>query len=154
MDYPEITIEVGTALPEGVTSEMVHAWLAAVLAQFGCQASTGLTCVITDDAQIRELNRQYRQTDEPTDVLSFSANEGEAFITPDDQPPYLGDIIISLPTAQRQAADVGHPLEKELALLAVHGCLHLLGYDHAEEEERTRMWQIQDQILRTLGESD
>jgi len=120
----------------------------------------GLTLVITDDDRIRELNRLYRDVDEPTDVLSFPAEEHPqaqvgapeepAFITPEDIDPYLGDVIISYPTAQVQALAQEHPLERELALLVIHGCLHLLGYDHAEEQERARMWQRQDEILQDI----
>ena len=154
MDYPGIEIESSAALPDNITPDLIRAWLSAVLEHHHCLSTTGLTCVITDDAYIRELNRQYRQIDEPTDVLSFSATEGDDFITPDDQPLYLGDIIISLPTAQRQAHEVGHSIEKELALLSIHGCLHLLGYDHADDDERAHMWQVQDALLCSLEESD
>ena len=93
------------------------------------QTPSELSIVLTDDAAIRELNRQYRGTDAPTDVLSFAQGEGDAFARPDAALPHAGDVIISLDTARRQAAEYGVPLHDELAHLLVHGILHLLGYD-------------------------
>jgi probable rRNA maturation factor len=106
-----------------------------------------LSIVIEDDAVLKELNKQYRGIDSTTDVLSFSANE----IDPSTGVTYLGDIIISLEQAQRQAEKSGHALLAELQLLAVHGTLHLLGHDHAEDEEKEAMWASQKQILTSLG---
>jgi probable rRNA maturation factor len=130
-------------------------WLArvveTVLTHQAQPAETELSLVITDDEEIRALNRDYRDTDAPTDVLSFAANEGEDFVTPEELPPYLGDVIISYPTALAQAQEQGHGVAQELALLVVHGCLHLLGHDHATDEEQAQMWALQDEILRGLG---
>ncbi|MCE5260257.1 MAG: rRNA maturation RNase YbeY [Chloroflexi bacterium] len=154
VNYPNIEITIELALPSEITTDKIRSWLGAAMAHVGSFPDSALTCVITDDEQVRMLNQQYRHIDEPTDVLSFSAMEGADFITPDEYPPYLGDIIISLPTAERQALEAGHTLEKELALLAVHGCLHLLGFDHTDEFDQTRMWQVQEQILRELEEFD
>jgi probable rRNA maturation factor len=154
MDYNGVEIQAEFGLPTGITADLIAKWISVVLMHEGCKVETGLTCVLTDDSQIQILNQQYRDTDAPTDVLAFAASEGPALIIPDDQPPYLGDIIISLPTAQRQAVEVGHPLERELALLVVHGCLHLLGYDHATKDERSRMWGVQDLLLRSIEEAD
>jgi probable rRNA maturation factor len=106
-----------------------------------------LTLVLTDDAQVHELNLNYRQVDAPTDVLSFPAGE----MDPDTGNLYLGDIVISVPRAQIQAETEGHSLEAELRLLVVHGVLHLLGYDHANEDEMAMMWSAQSQILSMLG---
>lgn len=106
-----------------------------------------LSIVITDDAQLQELNRQYLGSDMPTDVLSFPAEETD----PDSGEVYLGDILISLPRATAQASAGGHPVEDELQLLAVHGVLHLLGHDHADETEKAEMWQAQAEILKYLG---
>lgn len=105
-----------------------------------------LTLVLTDDAQVHELNLQYRQVDAATDVLSFPAGETD----PDTGNLYLGDIVISVPRAQLQAETEGHPIEAELRLLVVHGVLHLLGYDHADEEEKAAMWTAQAEILANL----
>jgi len=83
------------------------------------------------DAEIRTLNRVFRKKDKPTDVLSFPLRERAA-----DGKFYLGDIIISVPTAARQAKRLGHPVERELEYLTIHGFLHLLGYEHDEGHER------------------
>ena len=85
-----------------------------------------LSVVIVDDAAIQALNLQWRGKDAPTDVLSFSMREGEG----DADDPLLGDLVISLPTAARQAAELGHPVDHELRVLLIHGLLHLLGEDH------------------------
>lgn len=105
-----------------------------------------LTLVLTEDADIHALNLQYRQVDAATDVLSFPAGETD----PDTGNLYLGDIVISLPRAQAQAAAEGHSLEAELRLLVVHGVLHLLGYDHADDKEKAAMWAAQTAILKNL----
>jgi probable rRNA maturation factor len=106
-----------------------------------------LTVVLTDDAQVQELNRQFRNVDAPTDVLSFPAGEVDL----DTGNLYLGDIIISIPRAQAQTLAEGHSLEDELRLLVVHGVLHLLGYDHADEEEKVAMWAAQTEIIARLN---
>ena len=103
--------------------------------------------VLTDDEQLKALNTQYLDVQAPTDVLSFPSGE----IDPDSQELYLGDVIISLPRAALQAAAGGHSLEDELSLLAVHGMLHLLGYDHAEDDKKALMWSKQADILARLG---
>jgi len=105
-----------------------------------------LGILITDDATIHDLNRRYADEDKATDVLSFSLREGEEFVSPDDT-ERLGEVIISLDTAKRQAAEAGRPLEAEVAHLLVHGILHLLGYDHAEPEEERAMQARERAIL-------
>jgi probable rRNA maturation factor len=106
-----------------------------------------LTIVLTDDARLRELNRDYLGIDAPTDVLSFPASETD----PETGARYIGDILISVPRAQAQADAADHPLESEMQLLVVHGVLHLLGHDHAQAEEKARMWKAQAEILERLG---
>ena len=106
-----------------------------------------LSIILTDDARLHELNLNYLGVDAPTDVLSFPASETD----PETGAHYLGDILISLPRAQAQADAAGHPLEAELQLLVVHGVLHLLGHDHAQAEEKARMWKAQAEILEGLG---
>ncbi|HSG25505.1 MAG TPA: rRNA maturation RNase YbeY [Anaerolineales bacterium] len=101
---------------------------------------------IIEDAQMQELNLQYMGINSPTDVLSFPV----PFQNPDTGNPYLGDILISYPTAARQAEAAGHPVAEEISLLLVHGILHLLGYDHLTTEDKTAMWDIQDTILTAL----
>ncbi len=106
-----------------------------------------LTIVLTDDARLKELNRDYLGIDAPTDVLSFPASETD----PETGARYIGDILISIPRAKSQAKAAGHPLESEVQLLVVHGVLHLLGHDHADAEEKARMWKAQREILIQLG---
>ena len=105
--------------------------------------------VLCDDAFIQPLNRDFRGKDAPTDVLSFAQREGEA-ADPDD--PVLGDVIISVQTAARQAAERGYGLDKELRVLLVHGLLHLLGHDHLEAEEAALMQAEERRLLALLGE--
>ena len=113
-----------------------------------------LTLVLTDDDGIQLLNRQYRGTDAPTDVLAFAAQEDAGdFITAPEATSYLGDVIISYPRAAAQARERGHPAQQEVHLLIVHGILHLLGYDHAETSEKAVMWARQDDILGHLHQS-
>jgi probable rRNA maturation factor len=117
------------------------------LRQAGLQSEADLSLVLSDEAQLQALNRQYRGIDAPTDVLSFAADA----LDPDSGRRYLGDVIISYPRALLQATAGGHSLRDELTLLVVHGVLHLLGYDHLEEAEKAQMWALQDAILKRLG---
>lgn len=108
-----------------------------------------LSLLLSDDSRLQDLNRQFRAIDTPTDVLSFPSGETD--------PPfpngrvYLGDIAISVPYAQRQAAAAGHDLLQELQLLAVHGTLHLLGHDHTGQADKALMWSAQQEIMNDLG---
>lgn len=106
-----------------------------------------LSIILTNDARLHELNLNYLGIDAPTDVLSFPASE----IDPETGARYIGDILISVPRAQTQAEVAGHSLEAEVQLLVVHGVLHLLGQDHAEPEEKARMWKAQAETLERLG---
>jgi probable rRNA maturation factor len=106
-----------------------------------------MTLALSDDAQLHELNRQFLEVDAPTDVLSFPSGETD----PDSQALYLGDVIISYPRAQAQAVAGGHAVDDELQLLAVHGALHLLGHDHANDVEKAVMWALQARALEALG---
>ncbi|MFT5683675.1 MAG: putative rRNA maturation factor [Myxococcota bacterium] len=108
-----------------------------------------LSIVLCDDAFIQPLNRDFRGKDAPTDVLSFSQREGE---DADPNDPILGDVIISVETAQRQATGRGYGVDKELRVLLVHGLLHLLGHDHIEPEEAREMQTEERRLLALLGE--
>ncbi|ABO50992.1 protein of unknown function UPF0054 [Desulforamulus reducens MI-1] len=112
-------------------------------------AEVGL--IFVDDNYIRSLNAEYRGIDKATDVLSFALNEGEEMPEEEEAEDLLGDIVISLPTAQRQAAEYGHSFNREVAYLTAHGSLHLLGYDHMTEEDRQVMRQKEEGILERLG---
>ena len=126
---------------EVVTSGTVRApglgtWLASVAP---AAARGAMTVALVSDARIRALNLQYRRKDRPTDVLSFPAEE----------PGQLGDVVIALGVARRQAAAAGHPLGTELRILALHGLLHLLGYDH--EQDDGRMERLERRLRRRGG---
>ncbi len=119
----------------------------AVWEAHGTGAPAACSVEIAADKALRALNARYRGVDAPTDVLSFEDGTPD----PETGAVYLGDIAISYPQAARQAARGGHPVAWELCLLVVHGMLHLLGYDHAEPEEKARMWAAQRAVLEALG---
>ena len=129
--------------PEDLLERAAH----AALEHESESLESELSIVLTDDARLQELNRDYLGIDAPTDVLSFPASETD----PETGARYIGDILISVPRAQSQAEAAGHPLESEVQLLVVHGVLHLLGHDHGEPDEKARMWQAQAEILQSLG---
>ena len=107
---------------------------------------------LTDDAEVQSLNREYRHKDQPTDVLSFAALEVDyQYDLPVEEPLYLGDIVISVETAARQANDQGHSIETELTWLASHGLLHLLGWDHPDEPSLLEMLNQQRDLLQAIG---
>jgi probable rRNA maturation factor len=115
-------------------------------------AAVEVEVVLADEATVRELNRLYRGRDEPADVLSFAAMEGEAFIASPDEAPSLGEVVICLPVAEAQASGAGRAVAGEVAHLLTHGLLHLLGYDHEEDEaESQRMKAREDELLTSLG---
>ncbi|MBM3136769.1 MAG: rRNA maturation RNase YbeY [Chloroflexi bacterium] len=106
----------------------------------------GVSISLEGNEKIRELNRQYRGLDEPTDVLSFESGE----VDPETGEVYLGDVVISLPKVRVQAKQAGHAVRDELALLIVHGILHLNGYDHADQKAEKEMFALQDEILKLI----
>lgn len=107
-----------------------------------------LSILLVNDARMRELNRTFRRKDKTTDILAFSMREGRCS---DINPNLLGDIVISLPTAKRQAKEKGHGLYKEISILLVHGMLHLTGYDHEKGgKEEKRMKEKEKRILHKL----
>ena len=111
-----------------------------------------ISVTLTDDAHIHALNRAYRNVDRPTDVLSFALTESkEPEIIGADGGAVLGDLVISLERAAAQAEEYGHGMLRELSFLTVHGMLHLLGYDHMEEEERLEMEEEQRYVMEELG---
>jgi len=138
-----ITIESEKPFP----NDLIERAVKAALENQSEALDSELTIVLTDNAQIQELNRDYLGIDAPTDVLSFPASE----IDPETGARYIGDIIISMPYAAKSAKTAGHPVEAEVQLLVVHGILHLLGHDHANPKEKAKMWKAQAGILESLG---
>ncbi|HLR19734.1 MAG TPA: rRNA maturation RNase YbeY [Staphylococcus sp.] len=110
-----------------------------------------LSVTFVDKTEIQEINKMYRDKDKVTDVISFALEEDEPEITGLDMPRVLGDIIICTDVAQEQSESYGHSFERELGFLALHGFLHLLGYDHMDEQEEKEMFGRQDQILNAYG---
>ena len=110
--------------------------------------------IFVDNEQGREINANYRQKDAVTDVITFAIEDempGEIKIQGIPMPRMLGDVFISLPRTREQAERYGHSFDRELSFLAVHGCLHLLGYDHLEPEEEKIMFGKQEDVLNALG---
>ncbi len=127
-----------------------------IAAELGRAAEVSV--LFTNDERIQELNREYRQNDSATDVLSFPLYEytapGQIIIEPGDEaegPLVLGDIVISLDTAWRQADLYGHSYSREISYLFVHGLLHLLGYDHLAEHDRLLMRAAEERYLVQAG---
>jgi len=122
-----------------VSKRTIHRWAERMLRCLGL-AEAELSIALTDDREIHELNRVFRDRDQPTDVLAFAMREGEqagAHPVGDDHAPreMLGDVVISIETARRQASRRGHDLEREVRKLLAHGLLHLVGFDHQTKEE-------------------
>ncbi|MBD5798695.1 rRNA maturation RNase YbeY [Bacillus pseudomycoides] len=115
---------------------------------------TELSVTFVDNERIQEINRDYRDKDQPTDVISFAMEdmgEGEMEIVGAEMPRMLGDLIISIPRAKEQAEEYGHSFDRELGFLALHGFLHLLGYDHMTDEDEKEMFGKQKEILEAFG---
>ncbi|MGP4061671.1 rRNA maturation RNase YbeY [Halobacillus sp. H74] len=120
----------------------------------GLKGDSEVSVSFVDNSEIQEINRNYRQKDEPTDVISFAMQElgdGEMNILDENMPVMLGDIVISVDKAKDQAEEYDHSLERELGFLALHGFLHLLGYDHLNEEDEKAMFGRQEEILHEFG---
>jgi probable rRNA maturation factor len=138
-----IHIESEFSFPEDLLERAAQ----AALVHEAQSLDSELSIVLTNETRLHELNLNYLGIDAPTDVLSFPASETD----PETGAHYIGDILISIPRAQVQANAAGHPLESEVQLLVVHGVLHLLGHDHADPDEKARMWKAQSEILANLG---
>lgn len=131
-----------------------HQWLMALQSDIPPAPSYEVSLRFSNDTEMQLLNAQYRQRNQPTDVLAFAALEVECpqdFEEAAEMPLYLGDIIISVDTASRQAQQQGHSLQTELAWLAAHGLLHLVGWDHPDDESLTRMLEQQVTLLHKIG---
>jgi probable rRNA maturation factor len=136
----EIALQNPCRYPEA-SARAWRSWLGTVVGTLAPRADS-LAVRFVSDREMRRLNRTYRHRDRPTDVLSFpgDAQPGEAAPTPVPmpaaaQPAHLGDVAVSVPTARRQAVELGHSVEKELRTLLLHGILHCLGYDHETDDD-------------------
>lgn len=118
---------------------------------YGLGTNAEISILLCHNEYIHKLNKQYRNIDRPTDVLSFALNEGEADGYDGPDTALLGDIVISLEKVQEQAEEYGHSFERELAYLTIHGMLHILGYDHMEPDDKAEMRKEEEFILHRLG---
>lgn len=144
----EVNIQVRLKTAPELPLEQVRQAAEWALVAHDVTSGTGMSIVIAGDDEVRRLNRQYRAVDAPTDVLSFPSG---AVPLPGEPEPYLGDLVLALPTIARQAEAEGHALLDELALAVLHGTLHLLGYDHDTAEHQAAMWAVQARGLAALG---
>jgi probable rRNA maturation factor len=144
-----VEVQIEARFAESVSAEWLSSVAQTTLQVEGRNAGS-LTVVVTDDEAVHKLNREYLGIDAPTDVLSFGGESPDFVGAPDTQ-GYLGDVLIAYPQAQTQATAAGYAVESELALLVVHGVLHLLGYDHQSPEDKAAMWSQQKEILSRLG---
>lgn len=142
----DIRAEEGLTVPEQ-SCTWIESAVGTALRHIGCAGSVSV--LLTSEAEIRRLNREFRSIDRVTDVLSFPAWEGEAIAAPPDG--YLGDIAICTARAAEQAEAYGHSLAREMAFLAVHGSLHLMGYDHMNEADEREMRAQQTEIMKEMG---
>lgn len=133
----------------GLRSTTLRSLAKDALTLLGRPAATA-SIVLTDDAAIRTLNRDYREVDAPTDVLSFPLADPEQLRDP-DAAVFLGEIYISLDTAREQARAARRPFAREVAHLTVHGILHLLGHDHGSRAAMRRMRLVERRVMRGLA---
>lgn len=151
--FGEALEPVQAIAPPETWQTWLQTWLAQLAPTLSPIHAYELSLQFTTDAAIAALNRDYRQRDRPTDVLSFAALD-DAPLPPEVLamiPFNLGDLIISVETAQRQCEVHGHSLKEELAWLAAHGLLHLLGWDHPDESALKAMWAMQRSLLAHVG---
>lgn len=155
-------MEINVLIDEGLEECLEVGWLQSVaehvLVAQGTGSDVELSLVIAGQERVQQLNRSYRGKDEPTDVLAFSMLAGQEtsevesplFITPPDGVLHLGEVIISYPQALIQAEEHHHSLKREIAILIIHGVLHLLGYEHDKPEQEQQMRAREVEILDSI----
>jgi probable rRNA maturation factor len=154
MAEPEINISVEQKLKVSLEEGWLQRIVLKTLEAEGVASPVEMGLVITDSKTVQKLNRTYRGKDQPTDVLAFhmspdTTQESELrFVDPPDGVSHLGEVVISYPQAVKQAQEQGHSVAQELALLIVHGILHLLGYSDELPEERKQMKARENEILK------
>jgi probable rRNA maturation factor len=153
MTKPEINVVIKRSITLPVDKRWLENVALKVLAVEGIGSSTEMGLLITDSKTVQRLNRIYRSEDEPTDVLSFqmapdtSEDDEPSFVNAPDGIKHLGEVVICYPQAMKQAKERGHSEARELALLIIHGTLHLLGYDHELPDDAKIMRNEENQIL-------
>jgi probable rRNA maturation factor len=151
-------MEINILIEEEYKGKITRTWLSEVAKKVLAAERTGqnveLGILLTNQRKIEELNRKYRNINKPTDVLSFfmipENGLSDAFITPPDNIRHLGEVIISYPQAKIQAKECKHTIKEEIAILIIHGLLHLLGYDHEEVKDEKVMRARESAILNCL----
>ncbi len=149
----EVDIQVPDHYQPLIDERLIRQAVAATVEHQGLHEENEVVIVITDDDDIRSLNLEFRDIDNPTDVLAFPGTLSQGFVTPEEYSGYLGDVVISYSRAEAQALEAGHPVARELQLLTIHGVLHLMGLDDADEAGWRRMMDIQNEILGALAPS-
>lgn len=156
-------MEINVLIDEGLEARLEVSWLQSVAEQALVAQEVGpdaeISLVIASQERVRQLNRDYLGKDAPTDVIAFSmlpapTAGGESgvspFVAPPDGVSHLGEVIVSYPQAVIQAEEHHHPVKKELAILIIHGVLHVLGYDHAEPDQERQMRAREAEILNQV----
>jgi probable rRNA maturation factor len=153
-------VEINVLIDKEFKRVLTSVWLRKVAGQVLLAEHANplieISLVITGQEKIQELNRLYLEEDAPTDVLSFPMMEPDvdgSFITPPDSTLRLGEVIISYPQAKQQAKEHGHIVKKEIAVLIVHGVLHLLGYDHDTQRHKRAMRKRESAIIKIIEEN-
>jgi probable rRNA maturation factor len=154
LDPDEVTYEIeiqNECYAEDLPEERMIAAIHFVLEREGVPDGAGVTVVVTHDEEVQRMNAYYRGIDAPTDILSFPDYVEEGEIVGEDEPPYMGDLIIGYQYTAHQAEEAGHSLDDELVLCVIHGTLHLCSYDHDTEENQDLMWAEQAIALAAAG---
>ena len=159
--YYELPMEINILFDEGLKDCLERGWLQVIAEQAltaqGIGGDIEMGLVIASQQRVQELNKTYLGKDEPTDVLSFAmfpeppAEQESSFATPPDGIKHLGEVIICYPQATKQAREHRHSIKREVAILIIHGVLHLLGYDHGEPEPAREMTAREADILKIVG---
>jgi probable rRNA maturation factor len=156
MKHHEINITIEKGMRISVAKIWIYNCIEDILSALDIKKSIEVSLLITDDRSIHKLNSQYRKKNKPTDVLSFSMNDGQFnnsvnnFMTPPDEINHIGEIIISYETAKVQSREYRHTVKIELFNLILHGILHLLGYDHIKPQDEKKMNEQADMVKAKL----
>ena len=148
MSNHTISVRIDQGFADLVSEQPIDELARKVLESEGVDTDSEMSVLITDDQTVQDLNRRYRDRDETTDVLSFGLDEGAAFATPPGTLRQLGEVVISFPTARRQAEEAGNEIRDELLHLVAHGILHILGYDHEQPAEAEVMRKKEEVVLQ------
>jgi probable rRNA maturation factor len=154
----ELDLQWASSLEQPVSQEQMQTWIETAIGEQDTDYS--VTLRVVDEAESQALNRDYREKDYPTNILSFEGDPMEDFPEEvraelmEDELWHLGDLVVCAPVIAREAKEQGKPLENHWAHMLVHGSLHLLGYDHLSDEEAEEMEQLERDILSSLGYPD